>query len=109
MAYDDALAGQLRDIAAGTPGVSERKMFGGLAFLVHGNLAVAAGEDGILLRHPPERSAELLADPHTDEHVMPERSMKGWLRVGTSGLTTYDQVERWAEIGLSYAATLPPK
>lgn len=109
MAYDEALAGQLREVAAGTAGISERKMFGGLAFLVHGNMAVAAGEGGLLLRFPHDQTAELLADAHTDEFVMPGRSMRGWLRVDSSGLTTYDDVERWAEIGLSYAATLPPK
>jgi TfoX/Sxy family transcriptional regulator of competence genes len=109
MTYDEAMADQLREVATGTAGLSERRMFGGLAFLVHGNMAVAAGEDGLLLRFPPERTAELLAEPHTDEFVMPGRSMKGWLRVEASGLTTYDQVERWAAIGFSYAATLPPK
>jgi TfoX/Sxy family transcriptional regulator of competence genes len=109
MAYDEAMAARLREIAAGSAGISERRMFGGLAFLVHGNMAVALGEDGLLLRFPPERTAELLADPHTDEFVMPGRSMRGWLRVDASGLTTDDELERWAAIGLSYAAALPPK
>ncbi|WP_028643141.1 TfoX/Sxy family protein [Nocardioides sp. URHA0020] len=110
MAYDEALAEQLREVAAGLPGISERKMFGGLAFLVHGNMAVAAsGSGGLLLRVPPERTAELLGEPHTDEFVMRERSMAGWLRVEPGGLATYDDVERWAEIGLDHAATLPPK
>jgi len=109
MAYDEALADQLREVASGVPGVSERKMFGGLAFLVHGNMAVAAGSDGLLVRFPRDRTEDLLAEPHTDEFVMQERSMKGWLRVVPSGLTTYADVERWAEIGLGFAATLPPK
>jgi hypothetical protein len=110
MSYDEGLAAHLREIAAGTAGTSERKMFGGLAFLVHGNMAVAASrEGGLLLRFPPERTEELLAEPHIDEFVMRERTMTGWLRVDPPGLTTAEDVERWAEIGLSYAATLPPK
>src|SRR6478609_3987422 len=110
MAYDEALADGLREIATGTPGISEQKMFGGLAFLVHGNMAVAASSGGgLLLRFPPERTDELLAEPHTDEFVMRERSMTGWLRVAPPGLATYESVERWAAIGLEHAASLPPK
>lgn len=110
MAYDEALADRLREIAARTDCISERRMFGGLAFLVNGNMAVAASsEGGLLLRCPPEQTEALLREPHTDEFVMRERSMVGWLRVDPPGLATYEDVERWAEIGLSHAATLPPK
>ena len=109
MAYDEQLADHLRAIAADVPGTSERAMFGGLAFLVHGHMAVAAGSDGLLLRIPPERIEELAAHPHTDEFVMRERRMRGWLRVEPSGLATDEDVERWARIGLEYAASLPPK
>ena len=109
MAYDEALADQLREVASGVPGVSERKMFGGLAFLVHGNMAVAAGSDGLLVRFPRDRTEDLLAEPHTDELGMRDRAMTGWLRVDPPGVTTYADVERWAEIGLGFAATLPPK
>ena len=110
MAYDEVLADRLREITTGTPGLSEQKMFGGLAFLVHGNMAVAAsGEGGLLLRVPPERTDELLREPHTDEFVMRGRSMNGWMRVEPAGLTSDEDLERWAEIGLSHAASLPPK
>ena len=110
MAYDEVLADRLRAIATGTPGLSEQKMFGGLAFLVHGNMAVAAsGEGGLLLRVPPERTDELLREPHTDAFVMRGRSMNGWMRVEPAGLTSDEDLERWAEIGLSHAASLPPK
>jgi TfoX/Sxy family transcriptional regulator of competence genes len=110
MAYDEELADQLREIAAGVAGVTESRMFGGLAFLVHGHMAVAAsGQGGLLLRVPPERTDELLREPHTDEFVMRERAMTGWLRIERPGLTSYDEVERWATIGLDHAASLPPK
>lgn len=110
MAYDEALADELREITTGLPGISEKKMFGGLAFLVHGNMAVAASSTGgLLLRVPPERTEELLGEPHTDEFVMRERAMAGWLRVDPPGLTTPAEIERWAQIGLSHAAALPPK
>jgi hypothetical protein len=110
MAYDEELADRIRDIATGEPGLSERKMFGGLAFLLHGNMAVAAsGQGGLLLRVPPERTEELLAEPHTDEFVMQQRTMTGWLRVDPPGLATDADLERWTRIGLSHAASLPPK
>lgn len=110
MAYDEELAGRVREIAVGTPGLSETTMFGGLAFLVHGNMAVvASGQGGLLLRVPPERTEELLGEPHTDEFVMQQRAMTGWLRVEPAGLTAPGSVERWAAIGLDRAASLPPK
>ena len=110
MAYDEELADRIREAVEGEPGLSEKRMFGGLAFLVHGNMAVAASSTGgLLLRVPPERTEELLAEPHTDEFVMRERSMAGWLRVDPPGLTSPAEIERWAQIGLTYAATLPPK
>ena len=110
MAYDERLADQLREFAAGTPGLSETRMFGGLAFLVNGHLAVAAsGQGGLLVRVPPEHAAALLAEPDTHEFVMPGRRMAGWLRVEPPGVATDEAVERWARIGLAHAASLPPK
>jgi hypothetical protein len=110
MAYDERLAAQLREITAGVPGTTETRMFGGLAFLVNGNMAVAAsGQGGLLLRVPPERTEELLGERDTDEFVMRGRAMTGWLRVDPPGLTTFEDVERWASIGLDHAASLPAK
>ena len=110
MAYDDDLADRIRGALGETPSVTEKRMFGGLAFLVNGNMAVAASrEGGLLLRVPPERTEELLGRPHTDEFVMRNRTMNGWLRVEPPGLATYDDVQQWAEIGLNHAASLPPK
>jgi hypothetical protein len=110
MAYDEQLAARLRDHLDGEPGLSEKKMFGGLAFLVHGNMAVAASaEGGLLLRVDPDRSGELLGEPHTDPFVMRGRSMAGWMRVLPEGVASDADLERWADLGVAHARTLPPK
>ncbi len=110
MAYDEQLAARLRDIVAGEPGLSEQKMFGGLAFLINGNMAVAAsGQGGLLLRIEPDRTEELTAESHAEPFVMRDREMKGWLRVDPAGLTTDADLERWAALGVAYAGSLPPK
>jgi TfoX/Sxy family transcriptional regulator of competence genes len=110
MAYDEQLAARLRDLVEGEPGLTERKMFGGLSFLVNGNMAVAAsGKGGLLLRVDPEQTETLLAEPHADEFHMQGRGMRGWLRVDDAGVESDDDLGRWAEIGLAYARSLPPK
>lgn len=110
MTYDERLAARLRAIVAGEPGLTERRMFGGLAFLVHGNMAVAAASaGGLLLRVDPARNEELLADPAAAPFEMRGREMSGWLRVDPAGLGSDEELERWADVGLSYARTLPPK
>jgi len=110
MAYDERLAARIRDVVTGEPGLTERKMFGGLAFLVNGNMAVAASnEGGLLLRVDPDETEQHLAHPHTDSFVMRGREMSGWLRVVPEGLGTDIELERWAGIGLTYARSLPPK
>ena len=110
MAYDEQLAARLRDIVTGEPGLSERRMFGGLAFLVNGNMAVAAShEGGILLHVDPERATGLLDEPHTDSFVMRGRRMAGWMRVLPEGLEDDADLERWARLGITYARGLPPK
>lgn len=106
MAYDEELAARIRDHVSGEPGLTEQRMFGGLAFLVNGNMAVAASsQGGLLLRVPPERTEELLAEPHTDSFVMGDREMNGWLRVDPPA----SDLERWVDIGVSHARSLPPK
>jgi TfoX/Sxy family transcriptional regulator of competence genes len=110
MAYDEELAERIRELVQTEEGVSERTMFGGLAFLVNGNLAVSAsGQGGLLLRVDPAESEPLLEEPHVEPFVMRGRSMSGWLRVGEEGLKADNRLERWVALGLSYARTLPPK
>ena len=106
MAYDEELADRIRSLVAGEDGVTERKMFGGLAFLLNGNMAVAAsGQGGILVRVDPEESARLVGTTPAEEMVMRGRSMAGWLRVDLAE----SELPEWVERGLSYARSLPPK
>jgi TfoX/Sxy family transcriptional regulator of competence genes len=109
MAYDEQLAERIRDVIEGEP-LSEKRMFGGLAFLVNGNMAVAAsGEGGILVRIDPADAESLTQDPHVRRMEMRGREMDGWLRVDPPALATDDQLRRWVDRGLAYARSLPPK
>ena len=106
MAYDEQLAARIRDQLTGEDGVTEQKMFGGLAFLVNGNMAVAAsGQGGILVRVDPAESGELVSSTGAEEMVMRGRSMAGWLRVEPAA----DELPGWVERGVAYARSLPPK
>jgi TfoX/Sxy family transcriptional regulator of competence genes len=110
MAYDEQLADRLRDLVSGEPGVTEKKMFGGLAFLVGGHMAVGASSQGdLMVRVDPERTEELLAEPHAAPFVMRGREMSGWLRVDTAGLGSEAELRRWTDVGVAYARSLPPK
>lgn len=110
MAYDEALAQRIRDLASGTPKLTEKKMFGGLAFLVGGNMAIAAsGQGGILVRVDPEESSRLVAKTPAETAVMRGRPMEGWLRVAAEHVRTKQSLAKWVERGVSYAASLPPK
>jgi TfoX/Sxy family transcriptional regulator of competence genes len=110
MAYDEDLAERIREALAGEPAVTEKKMFGGLAFLIGGHMAVSAsGQGGLLLRVDPQRTAELMKDPHARRFEMRGREMDGWLRVDPSGLDSDRELRRWVTIGAEYARSLPPK
>jgi TfoX/Sxy family transcriptional regulator of competence genes len=110
MAYDEALAERIRGVLDSDRGVTERRMFGGLAFLVNGNMAVAAsGQGGLLLRVDPQRGNELLKQPHVRPMVMRGRAMDGWLRIDDESLRTKSQLQRWVKQGVEYARSLPPK
>lgn len=110
MAYDTDLAELVREQIEGEPGLSEARMFGGLAFLVNGNMAVAASnKGGLLLRVPAELTDELAADPAASRFVMRGREMVGWLRVAIDGSVTEEELQRWVELGLSAVRGMPPK
>jgi TfoX/Sxy family transcriptional regulator of competence genes len=110
VAYDEVLAGRIRELVGGGQDVEEQKMFGGLAFLVGGNMAVAAsGQGGILVRVDPEASDELVATTGASPMEMRGRQMAGWLRVDASDVDTEPELAAWVERGVGYARTLPPK
>ena len=110
MAYDEDLANRIRELLADHPGVTEKKMFGGLAFLVGGNMAVAAsGQGGLMVRVDPEDTDALVAKPHARPFEMRGREMQGWLRVDAEGVRTKRQLEPWVKRGEDYARSLPPK
>jgi TfoX/Sxy family transcriptional regulator of competence genes len=110
VAYDLEVAEHLRELLAGEPDVVEKRMFGGLAFLVAGHMAVtASGKGGLLLRVDPARTEELLADGRAGRFVMCGREMDGWLRVDVDAQTPDDELNRWVRLGVDYVRTLPPK
>jgi TfoX/Sxy family transcriptional regulator of competence genes len=110
MAYDEDLADRLRAALQHLDGVEEKRMFGGLAFLVRGHMAVAAsGQGGLMVRCDPDRTAGLLDEPGTATFEMRGRAMKGWLRVGVDAVSDDADLRRWADVGVGYVATLPPK
>ena len=110
MAYDEDLANRIRELLGGGSDLTEKKMFGGLAFLIGGNMAVAAsGQGGVLVRVDPEESDTLVATTNARLMEMRGRSMRGWLRVDPEDLRTKRQLAQWVERGTTYARSLPAK
>jgi TfoX/Sxy family transcriptional regulator of competence genes len=110
MAYDRELAERIREHLAGESGVSERAMFGGLAFLVDGAMAVAAsGQGGLLARVDPAEAPALLSSPGVTRMVMRGREMRGWLRVDAAALDADADLAAWVARGARYARSQPPK
>lgn len=110
MAYDEDLAHRVRAIVATEAGVTEKRMFGGLAFLIGGHMSVSvSGQGGLLLRCDPAETEALLRKPSAHPCEMRGRVMDGWLRVDMDGLGTKRQLERWVARGVAYARALPPK
>ena len=108
--YDEELAGRIRALVGDEPGLTEQKMFGGLAFLIGGNLAVAAsGQGGVLVHVDPEEGESLVATSSAEPMEMRGRQMKGWLRVADADVRTEDELARWVEVGTAYARSLPAK
>ena len=110
MAYDEGLADRIRELIAAERGVEEKRMFGGLAFLVNGNMAVAvSGQGGLLVRVAPETTETLLRRDHVEPMVMAGRQTRGWLRVAADGVTTKRQLQAWVNRSVEYAKNLPAK
>jgi TfoX/Sxy family transcriptional regulator of competence genes len=110
MPYDEDLADRIRELMAGEPDMTEKKMFGGLAFLIGGNMSVAAsGQGGLMVRCDPEETDALVSKPHARRFEMRGREMQGWLRVDDEGVHTKRQLEPWVRRGVAYARSLPAK
>jgi TfoX/Sxy family transcriptional regulator of competence genes len=110
MAYDEDLADRIRELLGAKKGVEEKRMFGGLAFLINGNMAVAAsGRGGLMVRVPPAETDKLLAREHVEPMVMAGRETLGWVRISAEGVRTKRQLEPWVRRGVDYAKILPPK
>jgi hypothetical protein len=109
VAYDEGLAARIREHVAGEP-VEEKKMFGGLAFLLGGHMAVAAsGQGGLMVRCAPDDTGDLAGEPGASRMEMRGRAMDGWLRVSAEAVEREPDLGRWVERGLAYARSLPPK
>jgi len=110
MAYDQDFANRIREELAGVDGITEKPMFGGLAFLLHGNMAVGIMSTGdLMVRVGPEGTDDALAKPHTRLFEMRGRSMTGWVIVALEGVKTKRQLAPWVKRGVSFASSLPPK
>ena len=110
MAYDEDLANRIRELLGNERGVVEKTMFGGLAFLIGGHMAVAvSGQGGLMVRVPPEETATLLDRAHVSPMVMAGRETRGWLRVSDDGIKTKRQLQPWVARGAAYARGLPAK
>ncbi len=110
MAYDEDLANRIRELVATGDDVTEKRMFGGLAFLIGGHMSVSvSGQGGLLLRCDPAETETLLGKPNAGPFEMRGRVMEGWLRIDAEGVRTKRQLERWIARGVGYARSLPPK
>jgi hypothetical protein len=107
MAFDEKLAARIRGQLGKKKGLTEKRMFGGLGFLLNGNIACAVRKDEMLVRVVPEQTDKALERKHT--RLFGARPMKGWILVAPDGLKTDKALAKWVETGVDYAATLPPK
>jgi hypothetical protein len=109
VAYDEELADRIREVVRGESGLSEKRMFGGLAFLIDGRLAASASsQGGMLLRVDPAETEALVSEPLVDRFEMKGRAMAGWLRVSAEAVETNDALRSWVTRGVTYARSLPP-
>jgi hypothetical protein len=110
MAYDEELADRIRELIGGERGLEEKRMFGGLAFLINGRMAVAASsKGGLMVRVPPEDTAMLLEGKHVSPMVMAGRETRGWVRVADDGVKTKHQLAKWVSRGAEYAKSVKPE
>jgi TfoX N-terminal domain len=109
MAYDEGLAARVRDAIGERPGLAEQRMFGGLAFLVGGNMACGVRGEELIVRMAAEGADAALQEPGARPFDLTGRPMKGWLQVGPAGHGEDEDLRRWVDRGVAYASSLPPK
>jgi TfoX/Sxy family transcriptional regulator of competence genes len=109
MAYDQVLAGRARSILTGVTGMEEKKMFGGVGFLVHGNMACGVHGNDLIVRVGPDRYTEAMEQLHTKVFDMTGKPMTGWILVTPSGVASDAELEKWVNQSLEFAKTLPGK
>lgn len=109
MAYDETLAARVRDLLSGSEELAEKKMFGGIAFLLSGNMCCGVNRDELIVRLDPDQTEEALEDPHVRLFDMTGRPMKGWLLVAPGGVSADDDLRVWVGRGADFARSLPPK
>ncbi|MCP4538427.1 MAG: TfoX/Sxy family protein [Chloroflexi bacterium] len=109
MAYDEGLAQRVRELLDEQPGNVEKKMFGGVGFIIHGNMACGVHKNALVVRVGPERYQDTLAKPYTREFDITGRPMKGWVMVASDGYETDEVLKDWVQQGVEFALSLPPK
>ncbi|TDE02574.1 TfoX/Sxy family protein [Jiangella asiatica] len=109
MAYDEGLAVRIRELVDDRLDLAEKRMFGGLAFLVNGNLACGVHHDDLMVRLPPDEHGEALAEPGARAFDLTGRPMKGWLVIDAAALAEDDDLRRWVGRSVAFAGSLPPK
>ena len=109
MAYDEGLGQRIREVLDDQPNLVEKKMFGGVGFMVHGNMACGVHKDMLIVRVGPDAYEETMQYPHTRPFDMTGRAMKGWVMVEPGGFESDEYLKDWIEQGLNFTLTLPPK
>jgi TfoX/Sxy family transcriptional regulator of competence genes len=109
VAFDEALAARVRAVLAGHEGLAEKRMFGGVAFLLDGNMCCGVHGDDLILRLAPERAEDAQADPNVRVFDLTGRPMKGWVLIAPSGIEADDELRSWVGQGVAFARSLPAK
>lgn len=109
MAYNQDLTQRIREVLGETPGLIEKQMFGGIGFMIHGNMACGVNKDDLIVRVGPDRYEDALAEAHTRVFDMTGRPMRGWVVVTSKGYEALNELKDWVDRGASFAKSLPPK
>jgi hypothetical protein len=109
MAYDEGLAQRIRETLGDRPGLEEKKMFGGVGFMLHGNMACGVNKEDLIVRVGPEKYEDTVIRPHARPFDFTGRPMKGWVMIGPEGYASEEDLEGWVAEGVEFALSLPPK